>query len=377
MAAIEAARRGRTVALIDQGKRVGGKIPVSGGGRCNFTNRRAEAGRYVGANPDFARSALSLFGPHDVEAWIAAAGIPYHEKKDGQLFCDRSALDVVALLEKDLRQAGVRVGLARRLERLERREGSFVASGADWSVEAPKVVVALGGPSYPALGANDLGARLARAFGLETEAFVPALTGFKFAPQESGRFGGLEGLTCEAELTVEGRRFRESLLFTHLGLGGPAAFQASLVYREGGEINVDFWPGEDPSGAWLEAKRTRGSDGFARALSVRLPRRLAERWAASDPVGSGPLERVTDRGLREAALRLKKWSFRPAGVLGWDRAEVARGGILAKGLNQRSLEARSVPGLHFVGESVDITGELGGFNLQWAFSSGVAAGRSV
>jgi len=376
MAAIQAGRRGRKVLLVDQGKRVGGKIPISGGGRCNFTNRGTSDKHFLGANPRFANSALSQFTAADVEAWVAEAGIPYHEKKLGQLFCDRSALDIVGLLEADLRWAGVEVALNRKVEGLE-REGDFRIYGPAWELRAPKVVVALGGCSYPLLGAGDLAFKVAGGFGLKLVETAPALDGFVFAPAEAERFEGLQGLACEARLSAGGHSFDEAILFTHRGLSGPAALQGSLYWRPGQNLVVDLWPGEDAEADLLAYKRTQPRPDFWHFLERRLPRRLAERWSDTDPIGNIPIERLSDQRLRDAAARLKAWAFIPAGTVGWHKAEVTRGGVDTSELDQRTLECRSVPGLYFVGEAVDITGELGGYNFQWAWASGAAAGRAL
>ena len=376
MAAIQAGRRGRRVLLVDQGKRVGGKIPISGGGRCNFTNRGATDGHYLSANPRFARSALAGFSAADTEAWVADAGIPYHEKTLGQLFCDRSALDIVGLLERDLREAGVELGLNRKIEGLSAEDG-FKAEGPGWEARAPKAVLALGGLSYPVLGAGDLAYRLARSFGLKVLETAPALDGFVFAAAESGRFEGLQGLACEARLSAGGHGFDEAILFTHRGLSGPAALQGSLYWRPGEAVRVDLWPGRDAEAELLAYKRAQPRHSLERFLEQRLPRRLAERWTDGDPVGSAALERVSDQGLREAAARLKAWTFVPAGTVGWHKAEVTRGGVDTAELDQKTMECRRVPGLHIVGEAVDVTGELGGYNFQWAWASGAAAGRAL
>jgi predicted Rossmann fold flavoprotein len=376
MAAIQAGKRGRKVLLIDQGRRVGGKIPISGGGRCNFTNRGAADGHYLGANPRFARSALAAFSAEDAEAWVAEAGIPFHEKTLGQLFCDRSALDIVGLLERDLRQAGVELGLNRKIDGLS-RDGGFKVFGPGWEASAPKAVLALGGLSYPVLGAGDLAFRLARSFGLKVLECAPALDGFVFAAAEAARFEGLQGLALPAYLSAEGKAFDEAILFTHRGLSGPAALQGSLYWRPGQSVTVDLWPGQDAEAELLEYKRAQPRHSYEIFLEQRFPRRLAERWAATDPVGSVALVRLPDQALREAAARLKAWRFIPAGTVGWHKAEVTRGGVDTAELDQKTMECRKLPGLHIVGEAVDVTGELGGYNFQWAWSSGAAAGRNL
>ena len=377
MAAIQAGRRGLKVVLVDQGPRVGGKIPISGGGRCNFTNRGASAEHYLSGNPHFTRSALASFSAEDVEAWIAAAGIAYHEKTLGQLFCDRSALDVVGLLERDLKDAGVTLRLNCKLEGVELADGIYRAFGHDWEERAPKLVVALGGLSYPNLGANDIAFRLAAQFGLKLIPTAPALDGFVFDPKDLVRFEDLPGVATDVTLTAGGKSFDEAILFTHRGLSGPAALQGSLYWRPGQSVVVDLWPDADAAEELLAFKRQDGKRYFYQFLSQRLPRRLAERWADLYGCGNELLLRISDVHMREAAARLKAWSFVPAGTTGWHKAEVTRGGVDTAELSQKTMECRNVKGLYFVGEAVDVTGELGGYNFQWAWSSGAAAGRAL
>ncbi len=378
MAAIQAGKRGRKVLLVEQGRRVGGKIPISGGGRCNFTNRHATDADYEGANPRFARSALAGFPPADVEDWVARAGIPYHEKKAGQLFCDRSALEIVELLEADLKASGVAIALGRSVQRVERfGPDRFQVSGDGWMELGGRVVVALGGQSYPVLGANDLAFRIARSFGLSVEATAPALDGFLFAPRELERWKDLPGLAVEARLTVGRRTFPEPVLFTHRGLSGPAALRASLPWRPGEPVVLDFWPSDDLETVLLEAKKSHAGATLLSVLASRLPQRLAERWVSLLQPPSMDLTRLGDRFLRLCAEAVHNERFVPAGTVGWHKAEVTRGGVSTRQLDQRTLACRDVPGLHFVGECVDITGQLGGFNFQWAWASGAAAGRAV
>ncbi|MGH7441645.1 MAG: NAD(P)/FAD-dependent oxidoreductase, partial [bacterium] len=358
MAAIQAGLRGRRVLLLDGGKRIGGKIPISGGGRCNFTNREAEASRYLSSNPRFIHSAFSRFSALDTENWLAQAGIAYHEKKLGQLFCDRSAMEVVELLEAELSRAAVEVRLMHRVEGLEKApDGRFRAwgsgAGGVWEAWADKAVVALGGLSYPTLGASDMGLSIARGFDLKLVDVAPALDGFVFADKEQALFEGLQGLSLDARLECGGHAFDEAVLFTHNGLSGPAALQGSLYWRPGKAVTLDLWPGGDAQGALLETKRRRGNRAFVDWLAERWPRRLAERWDLHLGPGRGALQRVSDEALRQAAGRVKGWSFIPAKTVGWHKAEVMRGGVDTAGLDQRSMACRAVEGLHFVGEAVD------------------------
>jgi predicted Rossmann fold flavoprotein len=377
MAAIQAGKRGRRVLLIDGGKRVGGKIPISGGGRCNFTNRNADASHYLCGNPHFLKSALARFDAAEVEAWVADAGIPYHEKKLGQLFCDRSALDIVGLLERDLAAAGVELRLNSPIQGLERVAAGFRAFGEGWQAAAPAAVLALGGKSYPALGASDLALRLAAQFGLPLVEAAPALDGFLFNADDLAYFEGLSGLSAEVVLSAGGRRYAEALLFTHKGLSGPAALQGSLWWRPGERVSIDWLPPSMDEADLLHFKRARQREGLGSWLAQALPKRLAERLGQDLHRGSEDLNRIPDAVLREVVQRAHAWTFVPAGTVGWHKAEVMRGGVDVAALDQKSLQAKAVPGLYCIGEAVDVTGELGGYNFQWAWSSGAAAGRAL
>jgi predicted Rossmann fold flavoprotein len=376
MAAIQAGKRGRKVLLIDGGRRIGGKIMISGGGRCNFTNRGADASHYLCTNPHFVKSALARFSAADTEAWIAAAGIPYHEKTLGQLFCDRSAGDIVGLLERELKEAGVELKLNSKIEGLE-KEDQFRAFGPGWEIHAPQVVLALGGKSYAPLGATDVGLRIAEHFHLPLIPDAPALDGFVFTLAQAELFDGLAGLSTPVRLTAGGRTYEEGLLVTHRGLSGPVALQGSLWWRPGQPVLIDWIPAGPDETALIQTKRSQPKESLAGWLGKVLPRRLAERLADAMGPGPGPMERYSDQSLRDAHLALRRWSFVPAGTVGWHKAEVMRGGIDVEALDQKTLQAKSVPGLYCIGEVVDVTGELGGYNFQWAWASGAAAGRAL
>jgi len=378
MAAIQAGQRGKKVLLIDGGARVGGKIPISGGGRCNFTNRGASAEHYLSENPHFAKSALGRFTPEDTEAWVAGAGIQYHEKKLGQLFCTRSAMEMVDLLERDLGAAGGELKLNARIEGLEALPGGgYRAYGDGWQASAPKAVLALGGPSYPSLGASDLAWRIAKGLGLALVDGAPALDGFVWNAEDASHFDDLQGLSLDVRLGTGGKSFDEAILFTHKGLSGPAALQGSLYWKPGQLVELNLWPGTDAGVDLLSFKHRFQRRYVVDWLAERLPRRLAERWDELMGPKADKLERISDKALTEAALRFQKVSFIPAGTVGYHKAEVARGGVSTAELDQRTLECKKAPGLHIVGEAVDVTGELGGYNFQWAWASGAAAGRAL
>ena len=377
-AAIESAKGGRGVLLLDHGKEIGGKIPISGGGRCNFTNLGADWTHYQGENPRFAASALSRYTPQDFIRLVDSHGIAWHEKHLGQLFCDGKAQQIVDLLKKEVADAGVQSWLGCEVMAVEQASSGFRVETARGIVQAQALVVATGGLSYPSLGATPLGLQLARQFGHAVMDTAPALDGFAFGPREKEDFKEMQGLALEnAKVEAGGKAFSDSILFTHRGLSGPAALQASLYWRPGMEVAVDLWPHADLEGHFLAAKRASPGQSPLDLLAPTLPRRLAARWIQLHLPGRDTLGRVSDGDLRMLAQGLRRFSFKPASTVGYHRAEVTRGGVDTAELNQKTLESKKIPGLYFIGEVVDITGELGGYNFQWAWSSGWAAGQAL
>ncbi len=377
MAAIQAGRRGRNVLLLDHSQKLGGKILISGGGRCNFTNREAASGNFLSQNPHFAKSVLARWTPADTEAWIGGSGIAYHEKKLGQLFCDRSAADVVDLLQRDLSQSGAHVRLGVKIDEVLRQVDGFLVNTSQGAFKAPRLVVATGGLSYTALGATGFGLDLAALFGLPLVPTAPALDGFVFSGEDATRFEGLQGLAIDAELQVGGKTFPEAILFTHKGLSGPAALQASLYWRPGKAIHAKLLPGLDAAEDLLEYKRGHPLHYPVHWLATHWPQRLADRWQQLYLPKVDDLGRLPDKGLREFAATLQPWVFTPGGTVGYHKAEVMRGGVDTDALDQKDLQSKKVPGLYFCGEVVDVTGQLGGFNFQWAWASGAAVGRAI
>ena len=380
MAAATAAARGRRTLVLERNTRLGLKILVSGGGRANFSNRSVSAANYVSDNPDFARSALARFTPEDFLALIHAHGVPYHERKHGQLFCDDSARSLLRLLLAECEAAGAVVRAGVELSGVERldppRDGARfrVHSGADtW--DAAALIVATGGLSWPRLGVSDLGHRLAKQFGLRVVPPRPGLVPLLWNRPDARRFGELAGIAVPARVRCGPAQFEEALLFTHGGLSGPAILQASNYWRLGAELEVDLLPGADLA-ADLAARRAAGEKQALRTvLAERLPRRLLD--ALLDGADTDrPLAQCADAQLAAAAAALQRWRIRPAADAGWDKAEVTLGGVDTRDLSSRTLEARTAPGLYFVGEVVDVTGWLGGFNFQWAWASGRAAGEA-
>jgi predicted Rossmann fold flavoprotein len=379
MAAATAGARGRRVLVLERNARVGLKILVSGGGRANFTNRSVGAANYVSDNPDFPRSALARFTPDDFLALIHAHAIPYHERRHGQLFCDDSAKRLLRLLLVECETAGVQVRAGADVSAVERldppRDGArFVVRAGRESLACESLVVATGGLSWPRLGVSDFGHRLARQFGLHLVPPRPGLVPLLWNRPDAQRFAALAGIAVPARVRCGGAEFEEALLFTHAGLSGPVILQASNYWRLGGALEIDLLPGSDAC-AELAVRRAAGSRLTLRgALAERLPRRLLDALLPDAP--ERPLAQASDRDLDAAAAAVQRWRVLPAADAGWDKAEVTLGGVDTRELSSRTLEARAVPGLFFVGEVVDVTGWLGGFNFQWAWASGHAVGEA-
>jgi predicted Rossmann fold flavoprotein len=367
MCAIEAGKRGRRVAVLEHSAQVGRKILISGGGRCNFTNLHTRADHFLSANPHFAKSALARYGPADFLAMIERHAIPYHEKTLGQLFCDRSARDVVDMLAKECAQAGVRIVTGCTVRGIAPGY-SLDTSAGEFRCES--LVIATGGLSIPKIGATPFGYTIARQFGLRIVECRPALVPMVFSRSDAERYGGLAGVSTLVDATAGGRTFREKMLFTHRGLSGPAILQASSYWRPGEGIKIDLLPD-------VELTRPAGERIEIRTLVSRfLPKRLADRWFEIHG-GSRPLAAIADRELDAISAALNNWCVVPQGTEGYEKAEVTAGGVDTSELSSKTLEAKKEPGLYFIGEVVDVTGHLGGFNFQWAWASGYSAGQYV
>ena len=372
MCASVAGQRGRRVALVEHNAQPGRKILVSGGGRCNFTNVGCGAGNFLSENPHFAKSALALYRPQHFVELVNRYGIRWHEKTLGQLFCDHSARAIVEMLVAECARGGVETLLATRVLAVERGEqGGFRVETLRGELRAGALVVATGGLSIPRLGATGLGYEIARQFGLKVVEPRPALVPLVLGGAEK-RWTELAGVAVEVEARAGKARFREKLLVTHRGLSGPAVLQASSYWRPGQEFLVDFAPGCNLLEPLLRQGARRDAAALRQVLRERLPQRLAG-FLAEEAAPKG----WTNAALDEAGRRLRGWAFHPAGTEGFEKAEVTAGGVDTDGLQARTLEARAVPGLFLVGEVVDVTGWLGGYNFQWAWASGVAAGRAV
>jgi predicted Rossmann fold flavoprotein len=377
MSAITAGQRGRRVFVLDHADRIGKKILISGGGRCNFTNLNCTADRFLSANPHFARSALAGYTPRDFIALVERNRISYHEKTLGQLFCDRSARDIVAMLEAECRVAGAQILVDQHITEVHHSEAFIVETNAT-RYRARALIVATGGLSIPKMGATDLAYRIAAQFGLAIEPCRPALVPLTWQPRDSAHYADLTGLSTEVIAACGKARFREKLLFTHRGLSGPAILQISSYWKPGtsidpgSPINIDLAPEQDCTATLRAHPGGRDTAAFRAALRAILPHRLAERWAAQHaPTG------WSNRALLAAEAHLHRWEVTPAGTEGYAKAEVTAGGVSTAELSAQTMESRRVPGLYFIGEAVDVTGHLGGYNFQWAWASGAAAGRAV
>jgi predicted Rossmann fold flavoprotein len=375
MCAIEAGKRGRRVVVLEHNARIGRKILISGGGRCNFTNLHTKPEHFVSGNPHFAKSALARYGPHDFVRMVERHGIPYHEKALGQLFCDRSAGDITGMLESQCREAGVRIETGCLVASIKQNAG-FILETASGVFHGAALVIATGGLSVPKIGATPFGYGIARQFGLQTVECRPALAPLVFSREDHARYEGLAGVSAEVVAAAGGQKFREKMLFTHRGLSGPAILQASSYWKPGEAVEIDLLPGMDLIGL-LRQCRTAGNRAEARTIIGRvLPKRLAERWFQIN-AQSKPLAVLGDREMETISEGLHRWRVKPAGSEGYEKAEVTAGGVDTDELSSKTMEAKKAPGLYFIGEVVDVTGQLGGFNFQWAWASGYAAGQSV
>jgi hypothetical protein len=373
MCAAVAGQRGQRILLIDHAPEPGRKILISGGGRCNFTNLDVAPDRYISANPHFARSALSRYTAADFIALVDRYGIAWHEKTLGQLFCDGSARQIVSMLLEECAAGGVTLHIGDAISDVAHADGQYRVSYGERSAAAPALVIATGGPSIPKLGATGFAYDLARKFGLKIVEPRPALVPLTL-PGDEALFRSLAGVAAPVVARAGGASFAEAALFTHRGLSGPAILQISSYWRHGESIGIDFLPGQQ---GWLRtAKRVRPRASLQSVLSDLLPARLAEALAERIAL-PGALDEKRDATLAEIEARLADWQFRPNGTEGFAKAEVTVGGISTDGLSSKTMEARKVPGLYAIGEAVDVTGWLGGYNFQWAWSSGWAAGQAL
>jgi len=368
--AIEAGKRGRRVAVLEHADRIGKKILISGGGRCNFTNIHCSPENFISANEHFAKSALARYTPADFIALVEKHRIPYHEKTLGQLFCDRSAQDIIDLLESECREAGVQIFVQSRIQEV-RRTTEFVVRTASGEFRAPALVVATGGLSIPKMGATALGYELAHQFGLKIVETKPGLVPFVLSREDRSRYCDLAGVSAEVVAKADHHAFREKMLITHRGLSGPAILQISSYWEKGLPIEIDLAPQREIAPE-IRAAKFRNVTAARNAFQGIVPRRLAERWLENHPPAAW-----NDEALAKWEKLIHKWVIEPADTEGYEKAEVTAGGVDTAELSSKTMECLKVKGLFFIGEVVDVTGQLGGFNFQWAWASGAAAGRAL
>ncbi len=376
MCAIEAGKRGRRVLVIDHAKAAGEKIRISGGGRCNFTNTHTAPGNFISNNPSFAISALRRYGTKDFIGLVDRYGIAWHEKSLGQLFCDGSARQIIDLLLTEMRQAGVTIRLSTSIDGIEKVSQGYRLTSGGTSINCDALVIASGGKSIPKMGASSFGYDVARQFSVAVVPTRPALVPLTFEIGLLERLKLLAGVATDAIAKVGKASFPEAMLFTHRGLSGPAILQISSYWREGDEIELDMAPKSDVFNLLRQARTTSPKQSPATALAEFLPKRLAQHIV--DTLGlKGNLADCSDKSLRLVADAVKCWRVKPVGSEGYRTAEVTLGGVDTEALDSRTMAVKAVPGLYFIGEVVDVTGWLGGYNFQWAWASGWCAGQAA
>ncbi|MEQ1403666.1 NAD(P)/FAD-dependent oxidoreductase [Neorhizobium sp. Rsf11] len=377
MCAIRAGRRSRSVLLLDHARAPGEKIRISGGGRCNFTNIHASARNFLSANPHFAKSALARFTPRDFLDMMEAHRIAWHEKTLGQLFCDESAKDIIRMLLSEMKAANVVLELQKQITAVEKTPDGFRIVTSDGPVEAGALVVATGGKSIPKMGATGFAYEIARQFGFKIVEPRPALVPLTLDPNLLEKLAPLSGIAAPAEVRHGKTTFREALLFTHRGLSGPSILQISSYWREGDDITLVIEPDLDIAAILRAARKTNGRQAAQTVLAETLPKRLAQFFAESRGLQNTHLADLSDKAIDGLATSIQSWTIRPAGSEGYRTAEVTLGGIDTFELDSKTMQAKAVPGLYFIGECVDVTGWLGGYNFQWAWASGHVCGEAL
>jgi predicted Rossmann fold flavoprotein len=371
LCALECGKRGRSVLVIDHAEKTGSKIRISGGGRCNFTNLNVTPEHYYSRNSHFCRSALARFTSRDILSFVEKYHIAYYEKEAGQMFCVKSSREIITALEQECGQAGVEILLMCRVSDIS-HEGVFTVTSSEGVFSSDSLVIATGGLSYSRLGASGFGHELARKFKLKVTQVRPALVPFVFAGSDQKVFKVLAGIAFDAAVSIGKKEFRGNILFTHRGLSGPAALQASLYWEPGEPLLIDLLPASDIHGIFLSARQSRME--IQTLLAGHLPKRFIQTWC-DHLVISKPINQYSDKELNNIAEGLHNWKIIPKGTEGYDVAEVTAGGVNTDELSSKTMEAKKVRGLYFIGEVVDVTGLLGGYNLHWAWASGHAAGQ--
>jgi predicted Rossmann fold flavoprotein len=373
MSAIEAGKRGRSIVVLEHAEKVGGKIAISGGGRCNFTHLDTAPGHFLSANPNFCKSALARYSPADFLSLVQRHGIGYHEKKAGQLFVNQSAVEIVQMLLRECAAARVEIRLNCQVQQIRKTRG-FLVQTNQGSFEAESLVVSTGGLSVPKIGATALGYEIARQFGLDIVDTRPGLVPLLFSPAQQLFFSELSGISIDVVAACGKQKFRENLLFTHLGLSGPAILQISSYWKEGDPLHIDLLP--ETSLAEIIADSRQSNATLGPLLCQWLPKRFIQKWCASEE-RTRPVSSYSRKEISRLEGLIHDWVLLPASTDGYRKAEVTLGGVDTRGLSSKTMESKRVPGLYFVGEVVDVTGQLGGYNFQWAWASGHAAGQFV
>jgi predicted Rossmann fold flavoprotein len=376
MCAIEAGKRGRRVLVIERNGQIGKKILISGGGRCNFTNLHVTPDNFLSANPHFCKSALARYAPSDFIAMVERHGIAYHEKERGQLFCDLSAKLIVTMLADECRQAGVRIDVNAVVTSVEREGEGFTIESGGRAIHAASVVIASGGLSIPKMGATNFGYELAKQLGHTVVPTRPALVPLTFSADDLARYLDLSGIGLPVEASCDGQSFSAPMLFTHRGISGPAILQISSYWKQSEELRINLLPGSNAEEWLLGRQQSRPAAELKTVLGEIFPKRLAQRLSEIQ-FDSRPLRQYRAAQLRQVAAQLQNWAFHPIGTEGYRTAEVTAGGVNTDELSSATMESKKIPGLYIIGEVVDVTGQLGGFNFQWAWASGHAAGQVV
>lgn len=376
MCALQAGQRHRRVLIIDHSEKIGRKILISGGGRCNFTNLHAGPANFHSTNPHFAKSALARFTPQDFINMVRKHRIPYHEKKLGQLFCDRSAQEIVDMLVKECKQAHVKFMMGTKVKGISKIADGFEVNTDRGKFSGASLVVATGGLSIPPIGATGFGYEIARQFGLRMEETFPALVGFNLSKADMGRLKDMSGVAFDSSVSCRKAVIRENTLFTHTGISGPAILQASLYWHTNDPLSIDVCPQTDLQAFLEKQRRNKNSKELKNVLSEVIPKRLAEKLCEV-LISSKPVNQYNEKEIGEICAALQSWKLVPASNFGYAKAEVTRGGVSTDELSSKDMMSKKVAGLFFIGEVVDVTGQLGGFNFQWAWASGTAAGSVI
>ncbi len=376
MCAIQAGKRGRRVLLLDHSEKIGRKILISGGGRCNFTNINTRAENFHSANPHFCKSALARFTPSDFLAFVKSHRIAYHEKKLGQLFCNQSASQIVDMLVDECKKAKASFNLSCSIKNISKTADGFELVTNKGPLQCTSLVLATGGLSIPKIGASPFGYELARQFGLKIEATFPALVGFDLKNQDREKLAELSGVSFDSLVSCNKKSFRENTLFTHTGISGPAVLQASLYWQPGAPLLIDLCPDTDLLALLMSYKHQKSNKQLRNILADQFPQRLADKLCQLF-LESKQINSLAEKTIEDFACRLHSWQLFPERNFGYSKAEVTRGGVSTDELSAKTMESKKVPGLYFIGELVDVTGQLGGYNFQWAWASGYSAGLVV